>query len=405
MLRLVVVVVVVAGFAGSVATSRDDAMSHHDGCDVATRFAAAKGDPRAQYNLGLCLYAQFEPKQEELCEGAMVWMLRSARQDFADAENKIGVWLDNVGQSSRAFAWYRSAAEHGQVEAQHNVAVSYKLGEGVEQDDSQALVWFETAGEGGDAEAAFAAARIHGKERQDMATAVRWFIVAAHLQDVRAMFNLGMFFQRGMGVDVDKHTAAYWYAQAAEKGHEGAQRNLSMLNQELAVSGTDASDATQPKSTAPGGALASLTSSLKGSPTKYGVAQAITQLAKAAQGGDAQAQYKLGDCYDTGLRHESNSLLEENKAEAVRWFRQASAAGHTAAMYRLAVMYLAGGEIEKNPGEAVELLVSAAEKNHAKAQYRLALLHEEGFRVPRNLTKARAWYGTTPAHDTCPMSR
>ena len=79
----------------------------------------------------------------------------------------------------------------------------------------QALKWFQAAGQAGDNDSAMAAAKILGKELHMMPEAVHWFGVAAELGEVRAMFNLGLFHQRGMGVPASLHLAAGWYRAGA----------------------------------------------------------------------------------------------------------------------------------------------------------------------------------------------
>ncbi|WP_106590610.1 SPOR domain-containing protein [Marinobacterium halophilum] len=47
--------------------------------------------------------------------------------------------------------------------------------------------------------------------------------------DVNAMFNLGQYFRRGIGMEPDLQQARLYYEQAANKGHAGAQLNLGTL--------------------------------------------------------------------------------------------------------------------------------------------------------------------------------
>ena len=79
----------------------------------------------------------------------------------------------------------------------------------------QALRWFQAAGRAGDVDSAMAAAKILGKELHMMPEAVQWFGVAAELGEVPAMFNLGLFHQRGMGVPASLRLAAGWYRAGA----------------------------------------------------------------------------------------------------------------------------------------------------------------------------------------------
>lgn len=51
----------------------------------------------------------------------------------------------------------------------------------------------------------------------------------------------------------------------------------------------------------------------------------IADIRQKAEGGEAQAQYRLGRCYDTGF------AMAEDKAAAVRWYRKAAEQGHVMA--------------------------------------------------------------------------
>ena len=46
--------------------------------------------------------------------------------------------------------WYRIAAEQGDVGAQYNLGVMYADGEGVPEDDAEAVRWYRIAAEQGD---------------------------------------------------------------------------------------------------------------------------------------------------------------------------------------------------------------------------------------------------------------
>ncbi|WP_223934170.1 tetratricopeptide repeat protein, partial [Aeromonas caviae] len=67
----------------------------------------------------------------------------AAEQGFAAAQFHLGVMYtkgQGVAQdNSQAMAWYRKAAEQGQVFAQFNLGMMYFNGQGVAKDYSQAV--------------------------------------------------------------------------------------------------------------------------------------------------------------------------------------------------------------------------------------------------------------------------
>jgi len=52
---------------------------------------------------------------------------------------------------------------------------------------------------------------------------------SARQGDADALFNLGQYFRKGIGIEPDLEQARHFYQQAAERGHAGAQLNLGTL--------------------------------------------------------------------------------------------------------------------------------------------------------------------------------
>ena len=97
-------------------------------------------------------------------------------------------------------------------------------------------------------------------------------------------------------------------------------------------------------------------------------AKAYAEFLPLARGGDAAAQYSLGNMYRRGL------VVARDDAEAVRWYRKAADQGNASAQYLLGVMYDGGRGVTEDHSEAVRWYCSAADQGHAFAQdqiYRL----------------------------------
>ena len=112
----------------------------------------------------------------------------------------------------------------------------------------------------------------------------------------------------------------------------------------------------------------------------------IDELKKAAEQGDAQAQYNLGNCYAFGKG------VEKNLSEAVKWWRKAAEQGDAQAQFNLGVCYANGDGVEKNPTEAVKWYRKAAEQGFAQAQFNLGVCYANGDGVEKNLSEAVKWY-------------
>ena len=82
--------------------------------------------------------------------------------------------------------------------------------------------------------------------------------------------------------------------------------------------------------------------------------QALASCQQAAQSGDAQAQYELGEFYYDG----KNAPQDLNKA--LNYFEQASLQGHAEAQYRLGSMFFRGEGVAANNEQAYIVLKMAA---------------------------------------------
>jgi len=88
---------------------------------------------------------------------------------------------------------------------------------------------------------------------------------------------------------------------------------------------------------------------------------------KAAELGDAGAQFKLGVMYEAGQG------VKKDYTEAIKWYRRAAAQGDADAQFNLGLMYDLGRGLKRNHSEAVKLYRKAEEQGHAYAKVLLNL--------------------------------
>ena len=96
--------------------------------------------------------------------------------------------------------WYRLAAEQGNASAQVNLGAMYATGEGVLEDDAEA---------------------------------VRWYRMAAEQGHASAQYNLGLMYAFGQGVLEDSVLAHMWFNIAGVNGHEGARKRRDRLERDM----------------------------------------------------------------------------------------------------------------------------------------------------------------------------
>jgi len=115
--------------------------------------------------------------------------------------------------------------------------------------------------------------------------------------------------------------------------------------------------------------------------------RAYTLLRPWGEKGDREAQYYLGRMYENGEGR------DENKEQAVKWYRASAEGGFARAQYKVAAGYLYGyGPVKKDEAKAREWLIKAAEGGYRRAQRILA----EGYRrgeigLPVDADKAAYW--------------
>jgi len=120
--------------------------------------------------------------------------------------------------SNGAVALFRLGAEAGNARTQYDLGIAYLRGQGVQQDDAKAAHWLSLSASHGYAPAQtdLAGACLTGRGvAQDPAAAVRWLRLAVDQGYERAFANLGWFYEKGLGVKIDRVLAYALYATAS----------------------------------------------------------------------------------------------------------------------------------------------------------------------------------------------
>ena len=115
-------------------------------------------------------------------------------------------------------------------------------------------------------------------------------------------------------------------------------------------------------------------------------AEAARWFRKAADRGLAAAQNNLGAMYDNGRG------VKRDDAEAVRWFRKAADQGLAAAQANLAIMYGNGRGVKRSDAEAVRWYRKAADQGDVTAQANLGAMYDNGRGVEQDDAEAVRWY-------------
>jgi TPR repeat protein len=250
------------------------------------------GDAGAQLALGRAYQdGNGVPKNEEL---AATWYRKAAEQGNAAAQNNLGIMYrtgSGVEKSKEeAVNWYRKAVRQDYASAMFNLGTAYYNGDGVRSDEFRAYDWFLLAQEAGSSSAADAVKRTSEEIGQKASS--------------DALLEVGGMREKGDEVPQNLAEAAKWYRRAADQKDPRAMLKLASL----LVNGV-------------------------GVPKDY--VQAF-QLCHSAAKEYAPGQYCVGLLYQRGLG------VQQDAAEAAKWYQKSAAGRHTPAYMTLGQMYWKG---------------------------------------------------------------
>ena len=130
--------------------------------------------------------------------GASVFSFQStAWADTPEQQLQQGLEATKRGDYQTAFKLWLPLAEQGDASAQFNLGMMYDNGQGVKQDDVEAVKWYRQAAEQGYA---------------------------------KAQYNLGVKYYQGEGVRQDKGQAKEWFGKACDNGHQDGCKYYGKLN-------------------------------------------------------------------------------------------------------------------------------------------------------------------------------
>jgi TPR repeat protein len=155
--------------------------------------AAEQDDARAQWNLG-SLYASGAPGVAKDLVQAFAWCHRAAKLEFVPAQATLGLLYARMGEQAQALYWWGLAAEHGDAEAQFNLANALANDQ---------------------------------ENTPDLPRAFAWFYAAACQGLAPAQTKLGILYATAQGVALDAIEAHKWFVLAASHGDRAAKDNVA----------------------------------------------------------------------------------------------------------------------------------------------------------------------------------
>lgn len=289
------------------------------------------------------------------------------------------------------------AARQGDAEAQYELAMHYRNGEGG-GNISQSLKWQRQSAMGGYAE---------------------------------AQYGLGLLYANGQYLLRDPEQARFWFQRAASQGNVAARLELMSLN-----SGTAAVASPRPTpvrqtvmaETAPPGQAAKRASPPPridvpqkvafvkpvpkpvipkqasvpkvGKPTEdfTGIEPEVVQ--QSAEQGNANAQLMLGTMYEDGV-----GGLPSDLRLAAHWYEKAAKQGYMKAQYNLGLLYEDGRGVNQDFKQAAYWYEKAADAGFSEAQNNLGVLYVLGNGVNKDENRAKQLFNSAAAQGNTDAER
>ena len=253
-----------------------------------------------------------------------------AEQGNAEAQYKLGLmsWDD-----TQKIYWYKKAAEQGYADAQIDLGTIYYWGKGVTKDDVQSAYWYNRFEANGEKKEHMSQRADDLYDQRQYVEALPLYLHLAEQSNAEAQYRLGYMFLIGNAVAKDKIKSAYWYNKFFK--NIGMEKHISQRANALYEQG------------------------------QYAEALPL-YLHLAEQGNvDVDTKVKLGFIYSIG----------NNDTQSAYWYKKAAEQGNAEAQYEVGQMYYYGKGVAKDRIQADYWYKKASEQGHADAQFKLITLN------------------------------
>lgn len=353
------------------------------------RQAAEAGDPEAWESLGHLAMKEGEGREAlQRWQRAIEAGSKSAFARIARAYDKGqgGVPRDR----KEALAYFQRGAQAGDPDAQERLGFAYYQGKGVAQDYNQARVWLARAAQAGQA-AAMRRLGVcdefgYGRERPDLAAAIRWYRAAADAGDGLSLTNLGYLHETGKGVPVGHGVAVRHYQEAAKLGISRAWFRLGVCAQRGTglPESEEAAAAYFERGVAAGSGDAALW--LGKLVEKEDPEAARRWFLRGTELGSPPSWFRLG------LLHEKGRGGPKDLERAAACYAKGHSKGDLASTTALGVCYEWGLGVDEDPKRAFDLFTQAAKGGHRRGMAWLGVLYRKGKGTPRDPELALRWF-------------
>jgi len=201
------------------------------------------------------------------------------------------------------------------------------------------------------------------KDSLDYAKALKIYTEIAELGDIQAKAELGRIYSNGFGVEIDYCKAASYFKETADKADAVGQNGLGTFYKNgYCVQSKD-------------------------------IAKAILLFELAAEQGNEEAIYNLGDIYTSHLNGLSGWVkIEVDPTKAINFIRLSAESGNAESQFYLAAIYDQGLYVPKNSTEAIKNFQYSADNGNSKAQLSVGYIYYSGLIANKDYVKAIKYF-------------
>lgn len=356
--------------------------------------AAERGHTEALYLLGEM------DNHDSYYERAVEWYEKAAAKGHPKAGERLAYLYEfEMHAYEKAFYWYEKAAKQGDINSMYNVGTFYLEGKGTDKNAVLGFQWLEKAAELGDEMAQMECGKCCDKglgTEQDARKALEWYEKAAGMSDAilsvkaESNFECGLRYFQGKIVPQDYEKALEFFSVAAKN----LCYEANLYCGECCVALQDGDHAlewfirameykVEGSREAADRLMIRLDGDMKSPRWQFQLAQnydAVRNDAKAfywylraAEQGDATAQFNCGVFYNLGRG------TPANKYKAFEWFEKAAKQGNAQAQYNCGFMCEHKEGTSYDMFEAFEWYLKAAEQGLGQAQIACAIFYYNGW--------------------------
>ena len=176
------------------------------------------------------------------------------------------------------------------------------------------------------------------------------------------IFEQGVRYELGHGVEKDEQKAFQLYLQAADGGNIPAECAVADMY-------------------------------MSGRGTVMDPAKGLEYFSRAAEKGSGRAMLNIG------MMHLIGAGVPMDSKAAAEWFLRAADAGEAGAFAELGMLYINGEGVEQDIEEGAKWMLRSAESGDPVSQYKVGYMYEEGEGLEKDLGKAYMWYARSADQD------